>query len=153
MRLFTTRKSANGVKALAVVHHLRLEGVEIVPVDVYRGEGRRPEYLAIHPLGKVPALVDGAMTLWESNAILQYLVDRYGDGSLWSTDAAVRADIARWMYWESSQWQPALTSILSSQVAWRLGLGTRPTTGPDWDLPPFPALADLLQQLLQQCQH
>ena len=41
-----------------------------------------PAYLAIHPLGKVPAIDDDGFVLWETEAILAYLVGRYSDGAL-----------------------------------------------------------------------
>lgn len=41
-----------------------------------------PTLIAIHPLGKSPVLTDGQLTLAESGAILEYLVDRYGNGAL-----------------------------------------------------------------------
>ena len=114
--LYTTPLSANGRKVLAVSHHLRLTP-EIRTVNVYRGEGRTPEYLSINPWGKIPTVVDGDLTLWESNAILQYLAEAYGDFGLWSRDPKRRADIARWMFWESSHWQPTLVPILTDSVA------------------------------------
>jgi glutathione S-transferase len=40
------------------------------------------DYLKINPFGKVPVLVDGALTMFESVAIVQYVIDRYGDGRL-----------------------------------------------------------------------
>ena len=40
------------------------------------------DYLELSPFGKVPVLVDGATTMFESVAIMQYLLDRYGDGAL-----------------------------------------------------------------------
>lgn len=43
---------------------------------------RSAEYLAVHPLGRVPCLVDGDEVLFESGAICQYLCERYDDGSL-----------------------------------------------------------------------
>ncbi|MFK7753132.1 MAG: glutathione S-transferase family protein [Sedimentitalea sp.] len=43
---------------------------------------RAPEYTAVHPMGRVPALEDGDVTLFESGAILQYILARYGDGRL-----------------------------------------------------------------------
>lgn len=42
----------------------------------------RPEYLALHPLGKVPVVQDGDVTLFESGAILEYLLEKYGAGRL-----------------------------------------------------------------------
>ncbi len=55
----------------------RLESVEM-----FSDAMQRPEYLAIHPLGKVPAIEDGDFVLWETIAILQHLDAKYGDGKL-----------------------------------------------------------------------
>ena len=132
--LYTTPLSANGRKTLAVSRHLGLDpAIELV--DVYRGEGRRPEYLAIHPRGKVPALVDGDLTLTESNAILQYVSDAYAGSRLWGRDAKRRADVSRWLFWESSEWQPALIPVLSAFVG-RLvvpALASSPAVEVDWE--------------------
>jgi|SRR5271157_435630 len=83
--LYTTPLSANGRKVLAVSHHLGL-APEIRLVNVYRGEGRSAKYLAINPSGKIPTLVDGEFTLYESNAILQYLSEAHGEYRLWSRE-------------------------------------------------------------------
>lgn len=50
---------------------------DLARVDLAHGEQRRPEYLRIHPLGAVPALVDGEQTLIESGAICMHLADRH----------------------------------------------------------------------------
>ena len=52
------------------------------PVEMFSDAMKRPEYLAIHPLGKVPAIDDDGFVLWETSAILQYLDARYGGGAL-----------------------------------------------------------------------
>jgi GSH-dependent disulfide-bond oxidoreductase len=51
---------------------------EAVPVDTRKGEQHKPEYLAINPNGKVPAIVDGDATVFDSNAILLYLAEKTG---------------------------------------------------------------------------
>lgn len=119
LKLYTTPLSANGRKVLMVSHHLGLSP-EIHLVNVYRGQGRTPEYLAINPSGKIPSLVDSGLALWESNAILIYLAEAYGDCRLWATTPLARADIARWLFWESSQWQPALIAVLRDFVRQQL---------------------------------
>jgi glutathione S-transferase len=113
--LYSTPLSANGRKVMAATHHLKLQP-EVKLINVYKGEGRAPEYLAINPWGKIPTLVDGELTLWESNAILQYLSEAYGDYKLWSRDPKRRADISRWLFWESAHWQPAFVPVLSTFV-------------------------------------
>jgi len=41
-----------------------------------------PEWRKINPVGKVPAMIDGELTLFESGAMVQYILDRYGEGKL-----------------------------------------------------------------------
>jgi glutathione S-transferase len=121
--LYTTPLSANGRKVLAVSHHLGLSP-EVKLVNVYKGEGQTPEYLSINPFGKIPTLVDGGLTLWESNAILPYLSEAHGDYRLWSRAPKQRADISRWLFWESAHWQPAFNFVpgLATFVGQKLGV-------------------------------
>lgn len=51
---------------------------EAVNLDMRAGEHKRPEYLKVHPFGKVPALQDGDVSLFESGAICLYLFNKYG---------------------------------------------------------------------------
>jgi len=119
--LYTTALSANGRKPLAVLEDLGLRGsFEVREVNVYRGAGRAPWFRAINPAGKIPTLVDGDFTLFESNAIMLYLDEVYGDSRLSSRDPRERAELLRWLFWESAQWQPALAKVLSPFVAHRL---------------------------------
>jgi len=51
---------------------------ELQPIDTRKGEQHTPEYRAINPNGKVPAIVDGYDTVFDSNAILLYLAEKTG---------------------------------------------------------------------------
>ncbi|MGZ8966221.1 glutathione S-transferase family protein [Methylomagnum sp.] len=86
-----------------------LLGVELEAelVDLFVGAGQAPEFLKLNPHGKVPTLVDGDFVLWESNAILQYLGASQAETPLYPKDVKIRADIARWQFWEASAWAPA----------------------------------------------
>ncbi len=117
--LYTTPLSANGRKVLAVTQHLGIES-RVRLVNVYRGEGRSPDYLRVNPSGKIPSLVDDGFVLTESNAILQYISEAYGGARLFSQDARERAEITSWMFWEAAHWQPALTAVLSAFVGHKL---------------------------------
>lgn len=116
MKLYTFPPSPNARKAAAVVAHLGLDDVERELVRLHKGEHREPGYLAINPMGKVPALRDGDLMLWESNAICQYLADRAGDASFFPEDAKMRADIARWLFWEASTWSPVIDVFTHENV-------------------------------------
>ncbi len=60
---------------------------------------RAPDYLAVHPLGRVPALSDGELTLFESGAICQYLCERYDKGEFGRTvDHFERAEWLQWVH-------------------------------------------------------
>ena len=118
---------------LAVSRHLGLNP-EIHDVNVYRGEGLSPGYLAINPTGKIPTLVDGEFVLAESNAIMLYLAEAHGCNQLWSSEPQQRGRIAQWLFWESAHWQPNLIALLSELVGHRLlpERNPRPTQAPDW---------------------
>ena len=61
-------------------------------LDMQAG-AHRPEFLAINPMGKVPAIVDGDFKLWESGAILLYLVEKYGK----TPSLEQRAELSQWV--------------------------------------------------------
>jgi glutathione S-transferase len=139
--LYTTPLSANGRKVVATCRQLGL-APEIVDVDVYRGEGQAAGYLAVNRSGKIPVLVEGALTLPESNAILTYVAEAHGDGRLGMRDARGRAEAARWMFWEASQWQPALIALLAPYVGHYLRTRTLPAEiDVSWDDARFQRLA------------
>ncbi|MFK7913343.1 MAG: glutathione S-transferase family protein [Pseudomonadales bacterium] len=56
--------------------------LDITPVDFSAAYRATPEWRAISPIGKVPVLTDGALRMYESGAMVQYILDRYGDGRL-----------------------------------------------------------------------
>lgn len=51
---------------------------DLVPIDTFKGEQHSPEYRAINPNGKTPALIDGALTVFDSTAILLYVAEKQG---------------------------------------------------------------------------
>lgn len=51
---------------------------EMLPTDIFKGAQHTPEFRAINPNGKVPAIVDEGVRVFDSNAILLYLADKHG---------------------------------------------------------------------------
>jgi len=74
---------------------------EPIPVDTRRGDQHKPEYLAINPNAKVPAIVDGDATVFDSSAILLYLGEKTGKFMPAKTDKA-RGELLSWMMFVAS---------------------------------------------------
>jgi glutathione S-transferase len=119
---------------MLVVHHLNnsrsqrilwlLEELE-VPYEVvrYQRDAKTmlapPSLLAIHPLGKSPVITDDEITVAESGAIVEYLVDRYGKGRLIPPSGSLER--LRYSYWlhyaEGSLMPPLLLKLVFDRVA------------------------------------
>ncbi|HEY0802144.1 MAG TPA: glutathione S-transferase [Steroidobacteraceae bacterium] len=119
---------------MVVVHHLNnsrsqrvlwlLEELG-VPYDVKRYERDAksmlapPSLLAIHPLGKSPVIVDGDVTVAESGAIVEYLVEKYGGGRLIPPVGTPQR--LRYTYWlhyaEGSAMSPLLFKLVFDRIA------------------------------------
>ena len=82
-----------------------------------KGEGQSPAFKAINPAGKIPVLTDGEMTLTESAAIVMYVADKFPDSPLMRTDAALRAEVFRWIFYVVSEVEPHLWAIAQHRFA------------------------------------
>lgn len=72
---------------------------EFILLDMKAGEHRQPEYLEINPIGKVPAIMDGDLKLWESGAILLYIAEKYGKNPI---SLEERAIFSQWVLFGNS---------------------------------------------------
>ena len=119
---------------MIVVHHLNNSRSQRVlwlleelglPYEVTRYERDAktmlapPSLMAVHPLGKAPVVVDGGVTVAESGAIVEYLIDRYGGGRL--IPPAGTPERLRYTYWlhyaEGSAMPPLLLKLVFDRVA------------------------------------
>jgi len=72
---------------------------EAIPVDTRKGEQFKPAFAAINPNGKVPAIVDGDTTVFDSNAILLYLAEKTGK---FLPKPAARGELLSWLMFVAS---------------------------------------------------
>jgi glutathione S-transferase len=89
---------------------------ERVDAGLAFGINNTPEFKAKNPNGLVPLIDDDGFILWESNAIVRYLSAKYGSGSLWATDPAVRAIGDKWMDWPTSTLVPEFRKVFHNVV-------------------------------------
>jgi glutathione S-transferase len=87
----------------------------IKDLDMKNKEHKSPEFLKINPMGKVPAMVDGDITLFESMAINYYIADTYKK-ELLGTTALEKGLSQQWSFWATSELQPPIIEIFIQKV-------------------------------------
>jgi len=100
--------------------HYRIECV-----DYGAGGHKRPDFLKLNPMGKVPTVVDQGVPISESGAIFAYLADKYAPGLLAPVpDSPRRADYLRWLFFAAGVMEPAFGEkffkweVPADRVAW-----------------------------------
>jgi GST-like protein len=97
-------QTPNGHKATIVLEELALP-YKVIPVNIGRGDQFKPEFLAVSPNNRIPAIVDHApgdggppISVFESGAILLYLADK--TGQLIPRDVRGRTEVVQWLMWQ-----------------------------------------------------
>ena len=88
-----------------------------LPISTLDGSSRTPEYLAINPSGKIPAMKDDDLVMTESFAINQYLAERYGSGTIWPDDSRGRGLAHQWTFWSATEIEPFVTELFPHFVS------------------------------------
>jgi glutathione S-transferase len=145
MLLYNANLSPNALRVRAVAHELGI-ALEIVDVDLRKGENRSETFLALNPNGKVPVLVDGDFVLWESRAINAYLVSLKSERGLYPKDPRKRAIVDQWSYWQAIHLGPAMQRIVFERLLKsKFGMGEpddKALEGPLSDVAQFLAVLD-----------
>ena len=105
IKLHCFGESGNAYKAAIT---LELSGLEWEPVfvDFFNGETRTPEFRALNPMGEVPVMIDGDVTLTQSGVMQDYISSK--TGKMGGKSANERREILRWQFWDNHK--------MSSQV-------------------------------------
>ena len=96
--------TGNGKKITIMLEEVGLE-YRIIPINIGKGDQHTPEFLAISPNNKMPAIIDHdvegePIAMFESGAILQYLAEK--TGKLLPTDTRGRFKVLQWLFWQVS---------------------------------------------------
>lgn len=145
MLIYGDIRSGNCQKVKITADWLGL-GYDWHPVDVVAGQTRTPEYLAINPMGQVPAvMLDDGRVLAQSNAIIRYLAH---GSALLPDDPYFRAKVDEWLFWEQYSHEPYI-AVCRYQMTF---LGKRRDELEPWRLTRGDAALDLLDQELARRQ-
>ena len=106
MQIFADPITVNCRKVIAGLQMMGID-YELDIIDYFNGEQKSERYIALNPNASLPALKDGDLVLWESNAMLTYAADKHGKTEFYPTAPGARADHNRWLFWESAHWFPS----------------------------------------------
>jgi glutathione S-transferase len=105
--LFHAPQSRSG-GALVLLEELGAD-YELHVLDLKKGEQRQPAYLAINPMGKVPAIRHEGALVTEQGAVYAYLADLYPEAGITpAIGDALRGPYLRWLFYYGSSFEPAL---------------------------------------------
>ncbi|MFJ2711332.1 glutathione S-transferase family protein [Pseudomonas sp. NPDC087346] len=96
IKFYNFPRSGHAHRVELMLSLLQLPTEEIF-VDLAKGEHKQPAYLAINSFGQVPAIDDDGVVLADSNAILVYLAQKYGNGRWLPADPVGAARVQRWL--------------------------------------------------------
>jgi glutathione S-transferase len=110
MDFYFGRFSGNSARVAFALHEANLSFVPHFN-DTSRGDQRAPAYRTIHPVGRVPAIVDGELTLWESTAINWYLAEKHPEAGLLPPSIEGRARVQKWLSFQLAHVWPACGAV------------------------------------------
>lgn len=106
----------SGSRALRSIWAIEEVGVDYEHVPThFMNDSKAPEYLAVNPNGRIPALQDGELTLFESMAINLYLAKNYGK-DLYPSDPAGEAQTWQWSVWAISEIEPLQMTLVIQEL-------------------------------------
>jgi glutathione S-transferase len=115
MILYSNPYSQHARRVVALLEEVGLAH-ELRHVALEKGEHLTPAYLAINPNHQVPTLIDGEVTIHESNAILRYLCVKHELEDWYPGAPAARAAVEQWLDWGTSRLTPAVIDIVLNKV-------------------------------------
>lgn len=92
IKLYDFASSPNCQRVKVVLEEKKLP-YETIPIDLRKGDQKKPDYLKLNPYGKVPVVIDGSAVLYESCIINEYLEDKYPQTSLMPKDPVKKAKV------------------------------------------------------------
>ena len=115
LKMLGCNNSGNVQKVIWACEELGLE-YERDDIGGQFGGNNEPEYLAMNPNALVPTIIDDALVLWESNAVVRYLSEKHRPNTVLPENLAERGIADQWMDWQQTTLGPAMVPVFSGLV-------------------------------------
>ena len=112
MRIYWIKAQAPR-RVLALIKHLGVKA-ELVEMNLMAGGLKAPDYAALNPNMKAPALVDGDVVMWEASAIMAHLWIKAASDTRPVRHPAEQVEVLRWLSWNDCHWSPAISPFYSN---------------------------------------
>ncbi|WP_205123446.1 glutathione S-transferase family protein [Marimonas lutisalis] len=146
LRVYGRNNSVNVQLVMWTVHELDIPH-ERLDFGAGHASTRSEAFLAMNPMGLVPAIEDGPVALFESAAILRYLAAKYGEGTFWPADPVLRGPLDSWAEWGKNSFAAQVLELFKYDV--RQSPATRDPADLDRITAALTPLAEILDTRLQ----
>jgi glutathione S-transferase len=122
MKLYGDPASGSTRRVLAALHYIGAD-FEFQLVDLFKGENRTPEFLALNPNGMIPVMVDDDVVLFEASAINLHLADKYASDLM--PEGREGHLVLQWMFWAAEHWRQGPPVLFTERFA-KVAMGATP---------------------------
>jgi glutathione S-transferase len=114
IKIYGSKMSFPVNKVLFLANYLKLD-YEFIELNLMKGDHKKPEFMKIHPFGKVPAIDDNGFYLFESNTIMRYLATK-ADSCLYPKDMKEQMIVNQWLDFITNHMNQAMTRVAFNEI-------------------------------------
>lgn len=114
MKVYGDPGSGSTRRVFATLYHVGAD-FDFQLIDLFKGENRTAEFLAMNPNGAIPVFVDDDLVLYEASAINLHLVDKFGSDLL--PLGPNRRLTLQWMFWAAEHWRQGPPVLFNERFA------------------------------------
>jgi glutathione S-transferase len=114
LKIYGSKMSFPVNKVLFLANYLKLD-YEFIDLNLMQGDHKKPEFMKIHPFGKVPAIDDNGFYLFESNTIMRYLAQK-ANSDLYPEDMKERMIVDQWLDFVTNHMNQAMTRVAFNEL-------------------------------------
>ena len=114
MKLYTYPLTSNAIKVSLMLNYLQLSFTEVL-IQLPKGEQYEAKFKQLNPNCSIPVLEDEGLIIWESNAILLHLQEKYGELRT-PTQPMQKVQSMRWLCWQMGSWNKVVLPYAHQRI-------------------------------------